>query len=128
MRTRVKVGFGLLVVLAMLAVGAKYTGHADLLLWRLESEYARLRPEAASKAACKQEILSNAHDPDSIEWANENHWHVTNISTTQDGVQDWRVNMQVRGTNAFGAKVIADNTCLTSIGSFGILVTSLKRD
>lgn len=128
MRTRVRIGFGLLAVLAILTVGASYTGHADVLMWKLESEYARFRPEAASKAACKQEILSNAHDPESIEWANENNWQVSKISTTPDGIQDWRVKMQVRGNNALGAKVIADNTCVTSIGSFGVLVTSLKRD
>lgn len=109
------------------AAAAWWLGAGFWIEFKLQELNVRFRPEAVAVAVCKDEVLQTAHDPESIEWANRDNWSVEKFATTTDGDQEWRVRMDVRGRNAFGAKIINTRLCTARLHPLGSFVLSMER-
>lgn len=112
MRKGLMIGAGLAGLMAVVAglVLAK-TKFGEELMYVVMRDYYMHRPTQASLNECKSKVLENSHDPDSIEWVNEDKW-VSNV-VSKEGETTYNVNVKIeaRGNNAFGAKVYSRPWC-----------------
>ena len=112
----------------LIAAYAHLSGAGEIWLWMAKAKHAEIWPESAAVSACKNDVLDNANDPESIEWANESSWTIKKIADWNGGSQEWTVSMSVRGKNGFGAMVLNNSTCRVVLGPTGPLVTGRTSD